>query len=130
MKVPTLLSFFFVGLLLLSPNLAYSNDLVVRTNSIETGIIKGATVYSGGNLMLTGVSKGELIVKHGGNLFVSGVADGGITNDGGNVEITGVASFIFANAGTTTIRGVVKAVKGHGKVNYVKGSIVGGKKIK
>lgn len=100
--------------------------LIIKSHKSESGIISGAKVYSGGNLFLSGISNGDIIVYKNAKLFVTGVVSGAIYNNGGEVLIDGDVNIVIANKGTTTISGVVDSLSGKGKIIYRKGAVIAG----
>ncbi|PKH03193.1 hypothetical protein CXF72_07675 [Psychromonas sp. MB-3u-54] len=102
----------------------------VTSNKHVTGMIRGATIYSGGFLKLSGISNGDISVNRGGKLIVNGIVNGVISNNGGTINVEGQASTINANSGFTTIGGIIGRVNGRGKIKYQNGAVVGGKPVK
>lgn len=101
----------------------------VRTSVIESAIIAGATVHSGGFLHLSGISNGDIAVKPGGRLDVSGVVDGTVRNNGGTVEIEGIVERLHSTGGKVVVGGQVGSFSGDGPVQFKKGSILQGQPL-
>ena len=95
----------------------------------ESGIITGANVHAGGTLYFSGISSGDIVVDKSAKLTVTGIVNGTIRNNGGYVEIEGEVDSVVANAGSTTISGIVSYVTGNGKVIYKSGAVIGGKPV-
>jgi autotransporter passenger strand-loop-strand repeat protein len=104
--------------------------LEVSSYKSESGIIKGAKIYNGGRLYLSGISNSDIIVAKGGMLTVTGQVNGAIINNGGIVEIEGYVSSLIANAGKVIIGGFVSYVSGSAEVIYKSGAVIGGIPVK
>ena len=96
----------------------------VRGHQTLSGISSGATVESGGSLTASGIVD-RILVTPGGRAAIGGIVKH-VRNEGGSIEVTGQVSVIDAQAGTTTISGIVGSVSGPGKVVRRSGSVIGG----
>jgi hypothetical protein len=100
--------------------------LDVRSHVIESAIIAGATIHSGGSLHLSGISNGDILVKRGGQLSVTGVVNATVRNEGGTVEIEGIVSNFVSNGGHASVGGQVGSFSGKGPATFKKGAVLQG----
>lgn len=96
----------------------------IKGHETLSGISKGATVESGGSLNASGIID-RIVVRPGARAEIGGIVDH-VRNEGGTIEIHGQVGRLEAQAGTTTIVGMVDSVSGSGKVVRRTGSVVGG----
>jgi hypothetical protein len=64
-------------------------------------------------------------VERGGYAVIRGSVNGRVVNQGGIVEVRGMVNQLQADAGETTVYGMVQSVNGSGTVRYKTGAIVG-----
>lgn len=102
----------------------------VSSNKTESGIIEGANLLEGGSLYLSGTCNGDITVNKNGKLVVTGIVNGTVKNNGGIIEIEGEVFSVVANAGKTTISGIVLYVRGRSKIVYKSGAVIGGKPMR
>ncbi|MDX2035055.1 MAG: hypothetical protein SFX72_00265 [Isosphaeraceae bacterium] len=100
--------------------------LTVRSYTAASGIIAGAKILKGGELALSGMSNGDIIVHEGGRLVLTGTVNGTVKNLGGSVEIEGMLDRLYTIGGSSLIGGTVGTVFGTGPVRYKKGAVVSG----
>jgi hypothetical protein len=92
-------------------------------------VIPGARVKSGGSLDVSGMVTGDVTVERGGYAVIRGSVNGRVVNQGGTVEVRGMVNQLQADAGETTIYGMVQSVNGSGTVRYKTGAIVSGVRV-
>ncbi len=102
--------------------------LSVKSIVSESGIISGATIYSGGVLNFRGISNGDITVRQGGKLYLHGKVNGKVINRGGEVEIYGHVEKLDNQYGKAYVEGIVD--QSSGEVKYKNGAIINGKEIK
>ena len=105
-----------------------SNPESLTISSYETisGITKYIKILNGGNLNLSGISNGNIIIEKGGSLTISGMANS-ISNNGGKLILSGTANRIYAKDGVTRISGIVNSLYGDGEIQLESGAVVNGK---
>jgi hypothetical protein len=101
-------------------------SIVVTNYHTASGIIEGASVRRGGNLIVSGTS-GPITIDNGGSLKVSGIVNGNVINNGGSVEVSGIINGrILMNGGRLNVSGVIGGVMGTGEIIYRSGAVIGG----
>jgi len=107
-------------------NKGIKGRLIIRSYTAESGTIAGANVLKGGELALSGMLNGDIMVRQGGRLVLTGVVNGTVKNLGGSVEIESMLDHLYTTEGSVLIGGAVGSVSGPGPVKYEKGAVVGG----
>jgi hypothetical protein len=107
-------------------NEGIKRHLTVRSYTFESGIIEGATVLRGGQLVLSGISNGDITIHEGARLLLTGIVNGTVNNLGGSVEIEGSLEHLRTTGGQVLIGGIVGSISGPGPTTYKKGAVIGG----
>lgn len=110
-------------------NKGIKGHLTVRSYVSESGIIAGADVLKSGELLLSGVSNGDITVYEGGRLVLTGIVNGTVKNLGGRVDIEGILDHLHTTGGPVVVGGNVGSISGPGPVSYRNGAVVGGSPI-
>jgi hypothetical protein len=96
----------------------------VKSVGSYSDIYDTVKIKSGGKAYLSGIA-GAITVEYGGELILTGIA--GNIDVYGYAEIAGTSGFINAHQNSrVTISGISDGVSGSGKVQRMKGSIIGG----
>ena len=91
----------------------------------EDGIILGARIVKAGQLVLAGISKGDILVE-GGSLIVTGIVNGSIKSNRGSVKIEGIVNgaITAVNSDVSIAGGVVDRIKSDTEVRLSSGGVV------
>ena len=105
-------------------NISSPKPLIVKSSGSYSDIYSTVVVKQGGKAYLSGRAD-SIRVESGGELFLSGIS--------GNIDVFGVADVSGKSGWITThpkssvtISGIAEGISGHGSINKLSGSIVGG----
>jgi hypothetical protein len=105
-------------------NTSPPKSLLVKSVGSYPDIYTTVKIKSGGKAYLSGIAS-TITVEYGGELILTGIA--GNIDVYGYAEIAGTSGFIKAHQNSrVTISGISDGVSGSGKVQRMKGSIIGG----
>jgi hypothetical protein len=108
-------------------NVNISNNpkaISVKSAGSYPNIYSAVTIKSGGKAYLSGIAD-SVTVEQGGELILTGTA--GNIDVYGHAEIAGTSGFINARQNSrVTISGISEGVSGPGKIQRLRGSIIGG----